>query len=463
MLMDIEFKKSDDPLLEKQWDKWWKKRKVDNSTKPGWPSRLVLNLPADQLYSVICSDLKLVSAMTVEEYTLYQKFNEIKEKYPGRIQNSLTGSTFVYDNDEHLKMIRKIKHKIWTPKNPKDFSEVESLKPKLVLCNATDVESKKGLMGEEITLNTKNDPELAKIWNCIRTFISTMKNSSNIGRNLRYLVVDENTDKYLGVICISSDFMDLTPRDKYIGWDRELKTKEKINHTAIGSTIVPFQPLGFNYVGGKLLALLCLSDTVQEDWERLYGDKLAGVTTTSLYGKNKANGMSQYDGLKHWKKMGFSSGSVAYECSRSTITYMQQWLENNHPRKYFEWYVATKTSGQPYKRDHRNRSFQFIYNKLEIPKDIQRTDHQRGIYFSELYENTNEYLRGEIDETELVKNFDTSIEYLTKLWLDKYAKKRYNSLIKNDRPFMSDYLFYDDLSWMSWNDTKNTYLSQIGR
>ena len=38
-----------------------------------------------------------------------------------------------------------------------------------------------------------------------------------------------------------------------------------INHTCIGSTIV-LQPLGYNLVGGKLLALLCLSDTVEKTW-----------------------------------------------------------------------------------------------------------------------------------------------------------------------------------------------------
>ncbi len=31
------------------------------------------------------------------------------------------------------------------------------------------------------------------------------------------------------------------------------------------------------------MALLCLSDTVQKDWKRQYGDVLVGVTTTSLY------------------------------------------------------------------------------------------------------------------------------------------------------------------------------------
>ena len=108
----------------------------------------------------------------------------------------------------------------------------------------------------------------------MRTFLSTMKNNSNIGRNLNFLIRDKKTKKLLGVTCMSSDFLDLTPRDNYIGWERVAKTQRMINHTCIGSTIVPIQPLGYNLVGGKLLALLCLSDTVEKTWEYQYKDKL---------------------------------------------------------------------------------------------------------------------------------------------------------------------------------------------
>ncbi len=219
----------------------------------------------------------------------------------------------------------------------------------------------------------------------IRTFSSTMKNNSNIGRNLFYTVIDEVTEKYLGVICISSDFLDLTPRDKAIGWERTVKTQgNMINHTAIGSTIVPLQPLGFNYMGGKLLALLCLSDTVQKDWKRQYDDVLVGVTTTSLYGNTKSNGLSQYDGLEHWNKMGFSSGSVAFEPTKKTVNSVYDWVKENHTQKYFEWWEAKKPNGLPFKRDHKNRTLNFAYSKLGIPKNLIRTEHQRGIYFSYL-------------------------------------------------------------------------------
>jgi len=290
-----------------------------------------------------------------------------------------------------------------------------------------------------------------------------MKNNSNIGRNLFYAVVDEVTGNYLGVICISSDFLDLTPRDTAIGWSRDVKTQQgMINHTAIGSTIVPLQPLGYNYMGGKLLALLCLADTVQNDWKKQYGDTLVGVTTTSLYGKTKAGGLSQYDGLTHWNAMGFSSGSVAFEPKRSTANMVYNWIKENHTRKYFEWWEAKNTQGLPLKRDHKNRSLNFAYPKLGIPKELIRTAHQRGIYFSPLYNNTNEYLRKEIGEDALVKSFDTSEEALTTIWKTKYAKGRIRQLQKKNMVSYEN-LFYDDLIYLTWEETKAKYLPQVGR
>ena len=46
-------------------------------------------------------------------------------------------------------------------------------------------------------------------------------------------------------------------RDNYIGWNKENKFKEgKLNHTTIASTIVCTQPLGYNFLGGKLVAMM---------------------------------------------------------------------------------------------------------------------------------------------------------------------------------------------------------------
>ena len=404
-------------------------------------------------------DLTFVSAMDVKEYTLYQKWCEVHEKYPTEEMNTLFGTERQLIDPSQRTMIEEVKANIWTPDSPDAYLDLE---PVLVYTDDSGEKVSTGMDGTNVTQKIKRS-DLPERWNTARTFISTMKNNSNIGRNLNFFAQDKKTGKYLGVVCISSDFLDLTPRDNVIGWEREKKTQGgMINYTAIGSTIVPFQPLGYNYVGGKLLALLCLSDTVQDLWKKQYGDTLVGVTTTSLYGKTKANGLSQYDNLDHWLPMGFTSGSVSFEPERDTRYEIREWLKKNHTRKYFEWYVAKKPSGQPYKRDHKNRSLSFTYSKLGIPKELIRSEHARGIYFSPLYDNTYDFLCGKCEGNDLKKSFETSTESLSNTWKEKHARGRIGFLKKKNK-VSTETLFYDDLIYLTWQETKDKYLSQVGR
>jgi len=417
--------------VETQWVKWLEKN----------PPESYEDVNEEELRDRTIRELSYVSQMDVKEYTLYQKWCEIKEKYPTvKVVDLWEGDKEVLADEGQRRAIQEIKANFW---NPTDVEDYLALEPELICTN-------KG----------KDLPEL---WNSIRTFSSTMKNNSNIGRNLNFIVRDKPTKKYLGVICISSDFLDLTPRDTFIGWEREKKTQgSMINHTAIGSTIVPLQPLGYNYVGGKLLALLCLTTDIQKMWEEAYGDKLVGVTTTSLYGKTKAGGLSQYDNLDYWQPMGFTAGSVSFEPSRKTRKDIEQWLRKNHTRKYFDWYVATNASGQPYKRDHKNRSLSFTYSKMSVPKEIIKTDHARGIYFTPLYDKTCEFLRGDDDGKDMKKLFDTDIGSISNLWKMKHAKPRIKQLVKKGK-VSSESLFYDDLIYLTWEQAKNKYLPQVGR
>jgi len=422
--------------IDDQWQSW-----QDNN-----PLDKIPDIDTEELKQALIKDLSYVSAMDVKEYTLYQKWLEVKDRYPTVETNSFFDDKPAMVRPEQATVIQEVKNNFWLPDDPEEYM---NLQPELIWTDGAEIQSHTNAKGSEI-------------WNALRTFLSTMKNNSNIGRNLNFLVRDKVTQKYLGVICMSSDFLDLTPRDEYIGWDREAKTQRMINHTCIGSTIVPIQPLGYNLVGGKLLALLCLSRTVEDTWEHQYKDKLVGVTTTSLYGKTKEIPLSQYDRLKHWKKMGWTAGSVSYEPTKPTRMMIQNWLKKNHTYKYFEWYVAKKDTGQPHKRDHRNRSHTFTYNQLGIDKKLIKSDHARGIYFGELFTNTREFLREETNTTGLTRAFDNSVEALTDLWKTKYARKRLASLKKQGRVSTETH-FYDDIIYLSWEETKSKYLPQVGR
>ena len=435
--------------VEEQWKQWQDEN----------PPASFVDIDESYLKEKVINDLTYVSQMDVKEYTLYQKWCEVKEKYPTVTNQTLFGEETQLVEPDQQKIVDEVKSSIWIPTEADDYLK---LQPVLEYTDDSGKDMQIGIDGSTFEVEKKRSKDLPERWNTVRNFISTMKNNSNIGRNLNFLVRDQVTGKYLGVICISSDFLDLTPRDEKIGWPRELKTQgSMINHTAIGSTIVPFQPLGFNYVGGKLLALLCLSDEVQRLWKKQYGDVLVGVTTTSLYGRTKADGLSQYDNLDHWQKMGFTAGSVSFEPSRETRYDIINWLKKNHTRKYFEWYVAKKPSGQPYKRDHKNRSLQFTYSKLGVPKELIRTAHARGIYWCPLYDKTVEFLRAE-DSTGIKKNFDTSVEALVEVWKKDLAKPRISILKKKDK-VSKETLFYDDLITLTWQETKDKYLGQVGR
>ena len=397
----------------------------------------------EEMTDSIMQDLNLLHIMGVEEYTLYRKWDEIQRKYPRKDKDNVAHSFFSDEDTVDYPELLAIKNNIWVPKSIGDY---EKLKPTMLLCN--------------------DNQKLTTDWNILRTFTSTQINNSNIGRNLYFISIDEVTGKYLGIINVSSDFMDLTPRDNYIGWNKEQKTgKRMINHTAIGSTIIPMQPLGYNYLGGKLMALLTISDFVEKSWNDRYDSekmpsKLVGVTTTSLY-----SSFSQYNNCAYWNKRGHSSGSIKFEVSKETLSKVKMYLQREFPLKFWEWYIATEPQGMPLKRDFKQRSLSFIYNKLKIEKEYYETNHSRGIYFCPLFENMKEYLRMEIPEDKLIrrKDFNNNIDALSQLWKEKYAKKRIDNFTKDGKEFSDEILFYDDVIRMTWPETKEKYLKQVGR
>src|SRR5262249_24204924 len=111
----------------------------------------------------------------------------------------------------------------------------------------------------------------------------------------------------------------------YIGWTKQQKSSgRKLNHTAIASTVVPTQPFGFNFLGGKLIAALLTTHIVRDEWQSRYGDVLAGMTTTSLFGSP-----CMYDRIPYWRKLGYATGSVLITPNKELYYYWRRWLAKN--------------------------------------------------------------------------------------------------------------------------------------
>ena len=361
-------------------------------------------------------NLNMLKLMSVQESTLYKKWQEFnKDEYKMRTK-------------AHKFDI--IKSKLWKPTDIMNYDltvkEIEAIEP--------------------IVEFTKD----AETWTIVRKLIHTMDWNANPGRNQKYYVKDRNTGKILGLISLGSDVTTIKVRDDYIGWKKDDKFVEhKLNNTAIASTIVCVQPLGFNMLGGKLIAALTTCSDVRNQWKKDYDDTLVGVTTTSLYGAH-----SQYNGIPHWKTLGESAGKIMIKPDDSVYLVWNKWLKENHPEEHHK---AVTTTGP--KQNVINRVFRHLGIK---GKDYEH-GFKRGVFFANMYENGLNYLRNEITDKDLVMKQKYVLDYdrINSWWKPK-AIRRYTTLF-NDNRIKPETLFYGDVVGMTWERCKGKYLKEVGR
>jgi hypothetical protein len=281
-------------------------------------------------------------------------------------------------------------------------------------------------------------------YNSLLQVVSSHNNESNIpGRELRWMVFEKNTKKVLGFIRFGSPTINSKPRNEWLGKQPDLKIFNR--HAAMGFVIVPSQPFGYNYLGGKLLALLCCSHFARETLNRVFEKDIALFETTSLYGST--TDASQYDGLKPFMRYkGLTESKFlpllhdeAFHKLHAHFTY----LNNNTPL------TDNKASSKKMKRQ--TKMISIIKNSLQ---DKQKLDEfnaaftltqKKRFYISDYgYSNVREVILGEQDT--LIKGPNWDKFYLENIisWWKKKASKRYEKLKKDGRFRTKVELWTDD-------------------
>jgi hypothetical protein len=157
---------------------------------------------------------------------------------------------------------------------------------------------------QNFTMNPKDmNFEVVEIdnetWTNLLNITSSHVNIPPVGRNVKLAVRETTTGKYVGFIRLGSPVINCKPRNDMLGqvFTQKPEWGKRFNNSAMmGFVIVPAQPFGYNYLGGKLLAAICTSHEVREIVNKKYGMNLCLFETTSLYGSSKT--VSQYDGMK---------------------------------------------------------------------------------------------------------------------------------------------------------------------
>ena len=136
----------------------------------------------------------------------------------------------------------------------------------------------------------------SEFYNPIVQSVASMPVENQIGRQLTLGIKENNTGTYLGFTRICSPVLSIKPRNEL--FETQVDGKDVNKFMVNGTHIIPVQPFGYNYLGGKLICLLGLSHEVRQLFNSKYEGKCDVIhwETTSLYGDIK--GVSMYDGLK---------------------------------------------------------------------------------------------------------------------------------------------------------------------
>jgi len=208
----------------------------------------------------------------------------------------------------------------------------------------------------------------------------------------------------------------------------------------MGFNIVPTQPFGYNYLGGKLLAAICCSHTVRETLNKKYDADICMFETTSLYGSSKA--MSMYDGMKPLLRFnGLTDSNFAPLINDDNFRSLNDWFRK---RNNGEMLVPADASSRKLKtqtkmvsiiksslKHHDEAAYAKFCETFSNAKGL--TEKKRSFFSTYGYDNVQEYLNLSTNRLTKRENYDKfNIENVISWWRKK-ASSRYNNLKSDGR------------------------------
>jgi len=289
-----------------------------------------------------------------------------------------------------------------------------------------------------IPIGYRRNQMQTKTFDTLLEMIASFSPDENPGKTAKYIVKETNTDKIFGFIRFGSPLINSKPRNDYLG---DVPDLDIFNKRAImGFNIVPVQPAGFNYLGGKLLAGICCSSYIRRMLNKKYDTEFCLFETTSLYGNIK--GTSMYDGMRPYLRYkGDTQSKFLLTLGEEIYPELKDWFtEKNGGEELIhkgassrKLKIQTKMVGiiKASLKQHDTKAYE-LFSK-EIAKAGEVTT-QKRFYMSEYgFSNVKNVLLGKENTLTKAENYDSfELENVVKWWKKK-ATKRYNNVVADGR------------------------------
>ena len=278
----------------------------------------------------------------------------------------------------------------------------------------------------------------SKTFNTLLEMTASFSPDENPGKTAKYIVKETNTDKIFGFIRFGSPLINSKPRNNYLG---DVPDLDIFNKRAImGFNIVPVQPAGFNYLGGKLLAGICCSSYIRRMLNRKYDTEFCLFETTSLYGNIK--GMSMYDGMRPYLRYkGDTQSKFLLTLGEEIYPEMKAWFtEKNGGEELIHKGASSRKLKMQTKmvgvvksslKKYDTKAYNLFCDAIGSVSEVTT---QKRFYMSEYgFSNVKKVLLGEESTLTKGENYSSfELENAVKWWKKK-ATKRYNNVVADGR------------------------------
>ena len=160
--------------------------------------------------------------------------------------------------------------------------------------------------------------------------------------------------------------------------------------------------------------------------------------------------------------MNLVANNLTYKPDDEFYEKWHDWIKKNRADEY-EKKIKSKGGKSGPVTGIKQRILSIIMNEVGLSQSKYMHGFKRGVFFSEIYDNTRPFLRGEIKQDELIlkKRLDNDVESIVSWWLRK-CERRYKKLQSENR-LKPEMLFYADMIGKSWDESKIKYLGEVGR
>lgn len=245
--------------------------------------------------------------------------------------------------------------------------------------------------------------------------------SPGYGRRIRFLVIDEQNGKLMGLFGLGDPVFSLGCRDAWIGWNQEAKSR-RITHVMDAFVLGAVPPYSY-LLCAKLVAMLVTCNEVRQAVQRKYAQRpsliqgrpfdgrLALVTTTSALGRSSVYNRITYRQQLLFQNVGFTRGSGEFHFSNGLY---------DHIWRHAVQHCAPTAKHERWGTGFRNRReiIGKCLQSLGLSTEWRYHGIRREVFVVPLAANAREYLRGEHDDLDgLDQSAESLFAWFRERWL----------------------------------------------